>query len=107
METTWTKQLKVEPPFVSDFGGFAIIEKGDWLVCPDKKVGIHIPALKSAVVESNKNPINKKFVVGVTLDSHKEVHFWRDELNTNIGCLHEQTSIFNKKYQKLIKHLNK
>ena len=93
-------------PFQSDFGGFYIQEHGNWLYCTEKNVKIHKDLLVRAIQEINKYPMGYKFIVGKEIVGEVNAELWRDEFETYIGCLHEPTSVFNKKYQKLIKHLN-
>jgi hypothetical protein len=93
-------------PFVSDFGGFYIQEHGDWLYCTEKNVKIHKDLLIAAVQAINKVPHGQKFLVGKQILGEEKAEMWRDDFTTYIGCLDEPTREFNKKYQRLIKHLN-
>jgi len=100
---------EVKPPFVSDFGGYAIVERGTWLYCIEKNVKLSILLLIDAVKQSNKKPKGTKFVVGIPItgnNTEQPVDLWKDDHNIYIGCLDEPTVVFNKKYQQLIKHLN-
>jgi len=101
METTVKK-----PPFVTEFGGSAIIERGEWLYCIEKNVQILTSALTEAMSLVNKKPVLQKFTVGIQIKGNEHVFLWRDEYNIHIGCLNEPKIVFNKKYQQLIKHLN-
>ena len=94
-------------PFVSDFGGFAIVERNQWLYCVEKNVKIHIPLLILTIQQINQKPMGEKFLVGCQIVGETKAYLWRDSFHTYIGCLSEPTSVFNKKYQKLIKHFNK
>jgi hypothetical protein len=94
-----------EAPFIIDFGGFIIQQKGRWLCCEEKNVQIGISLLKTAMTEINKVPMGQKILVGVQIKGSEIAYMWRDDFNTHIGCLHEPTTLFNKKYQRLVKHL--
>jgi len=100
--------IKASPrvPFIGEFGGCALVENNGWLMCPEKNVKVSILSLKEHVRSINKQPKGTKFFVGLTISDNKRVHLWREEFTTHIECLSEPTVEFNKKYQKLIKHLN-
>lgn len=96
---------KKKDQFVGDFGGYSVIEDGQfYLYVPEKQVYVNKNLLMAAVKEINDHPINTKLYVGHDRN-YKPMFMWRDSNFTYIGCLSELTTDFNKKYQKLIKHL--
>lgn len=98
-------------PFETEFGGCKIVQKdADWLYCVEKNMKIRIESLKAALKTISK-VIGHKETIGMDIvtppgKGRQFAHIWRDEFNTHIECLSEPTVEFNKKYQKLIKHLN-
>lgn len=94
-------------PFIGEFGGCALVESNGWLTCPEKNAKISIHVLKEFMKTVSTKPKGWKLAVGIQITGAGKVFYmWRDEFNTYIECLSEPTTEFNKKYQKLIKHLN-
>ena len=105
----------INEPVTMVFGNqIAILGIDGWFYCHEKNVKIETIGLISSIKALNCHPLRTKFIVGFTIkhvdyngadyyENPNNVFLWRDEYRTHIGCLHENTKDFNKKYLELIK----